>query len=114
MASTATIGSSARIRQLNDRLRRTGMGGRIVLTAGVAALSPAAIAAIVAAVARFDAFTPHNDPHGEHDCAMIEVGRDSILWKIDCYDPTLSFASHNPVDPAVTSRVLTIMLAEEY
>ena len=42
------------------------------------------------------------------------VGRDSILWKIDCYDPTLSSASHDPADPAVTTRVRTIMLGEEY
>lgn len=114
MVTTATSGSTERIRQLNDRLRRTGSGGRIVLTAGVATRHQAVIAAIVAAVARFDAFTADNDPHGEHDCAMLEVGHDSILWKIDCYDPSLSFASADPADPAVTRRVLTIMLAEEY
>ena len=31
----------------------------------------------------------------------------------DCYDQSLEFGSENPADPAKTTRVLTIMLAEE-
>ncbi len=37
-----------------------------------------------------------------------------IMFKIDYYDKDLNFHSPNPADPAVTERVLTIMLAEEY
>jgi Protein of unknown function (DUF3768) len=36
------------------------------------------------------------------------------MFKIDCYDPTLSMHSADPADPNVTERVITIMLAEEY
>jgi len=37
-----------------------------------------------------------------------------ILLKIDYYDPTLSWLSEDPADPAKTRRVLTVMLSHEY
>ena len=105
---------TGRIRALNDALRRTGDGGRIHLTSGVLALDAALAAAIVAAMAGFDAFNEDNDPHGEHDCAVMTVNDVSVIWKIDYYDRALQFASPDPSDPEVTTRVLTIMLSEEY
>ena len=106
--------STERIRALNDKLRRTGTGGRVVLTAGIAALPPEAMAAVLLAVQVFDAFTPDNDPYGEHDFALIEVAGERIMFKIDYYDRDMNGLSPNPADPAVTCRVLTIMLASEY
>ncbi|RWP13970.1 MAG: DUF3768 domain-containing protein [Mesorhizobium sp.] len=103
-----------RIAQLNDCLRKSAQGGRIVMTAGVAALSASDIADIVAAVATFYAFDDDNDPHGEHDCAVLEVAGKTVIWKIDYYDRSMTFGSDDPVDPAVTTRVLTVMLADEY
>ncbi|UVK41354.1 DUF3768 domain-containing protein [Mesorhizobium sp. AR10] len=114
-AETCALGNrQQRIAQLNDCLRKSAQGGRIVMTAGIAALSAADIADIVAAVAAFDAFNDDNDPHGEHDCAVLEAGGKTVIFKIDYYDRSMTFGSDDPADPAITTRVLTVMLAEEY
>ena len=69
---------------------------------------------MLAAVARFDNFTEDNDPWGEHDCAVLTVDGRRIIFKIDYYDRNLAYHSPDASDPAVTQRVLTVMLAEEY
>ena len=62
----------------------------------------------------FDDFSEDNDPWGEHDFGSFEHNGRTINWKIDYYDLALRFHSPDAADPAVTRRVLTIMLAEEY
>jgi hypothetical protein len=57
---------------------------------------------------------PHNDPHGEHDFGAIDEDGVRFFWKIDTYDRDMSAHSPDPTDPKVTTRVLTIMPAEEY
>jgi len=106
--------SVARIRHLNDAFRRTFVGGAVVVTAGVEALPAAKRKAILAKVRAFDAFTEDNDPHGEHDFGVIEDGDVRCFWKIDYYDREMELMSPDPSDPEVTTRVLTIMLADEY
>ena len=103
-----------RISVLNDAFRRSFSGGKVVLSAGFAALPSVARAALLAAVRGFDQFDADNDPQGEHDFGMVKLAGYRCCWKIDCYDLRLRFASADPADPAVTSRVLTVMLAEEY
>jgi hypothetical protein len=102
------------IRELNDRFRASFDGGKVLVTCGIQTLGPEATAVILHEVARFDDFTPANDPHGEHDFGALEWRDQTILWKIDYYDENLEFASADPSDPAQTARVLTIMLASEY
>jgi hypothetical protein len=65
-------------------------------------------------VARFDAFSPDNDPYREHDFGSVQVGEQTVFFKIDVYDLDLRCHSLDAADPSVTARVLTIMLAEEY
>jgi hypothetical protein len=105
---------TARIRSLNDALRRCGRGGRIMMTAGIEALGSEKRARVLSAIAAFDNFNEDNDPYGEHDCATLRVADIRVLFKIDYYDRELRFHSSDPSDPTVTQRVLTVLLAEEY
>lgn len=102
------------IRLLNDGLRCRGLGGQLAITRGVLAMGQSIVPEVVEAVRSFDAFTPDNDPYGEHDFGSIEITGSKIFWKIDYYDRNLQWGSPDPADPAVTTRVLTVMLASEY
>jgi hypothetical protein len=103
-----------KIRELNDAFRTTLTGGQGYFAAGAVALGPYFTTAALAAVRSFAAFTPDNDPYGEHDFGCITVGDEKLIWKIDYYDLSLQYGSKNPADPAQTARVMTIMLAHEY
>lgn len=107
---------AARIRELNDRFRKTlpATTGRVLVTAGVNEVGPEFVARALAAVASFDDFTSDNDPHREHDFGALNLDGQKLFWKIDYYDPEGEMGSENPSDPAKTLRVLTVMLAEEY
>ena len=105
---------AAKISELNDALRQTGEGGRIVTTSGVMALGPDFLLAVMATVRTFSAFTEDNDPYGEHDFGAVEVEEQTVFWKIDYYDQTGEGLSPDPTNPTLTVRVLTIMLASEY
>ena len=104
--------NTAEIRRLNDAFRTTLTGGRLVLARGIAGRPDTN--AILERVKSFSDFNEDNDPHREHDFGAFEHVSDSILWKIDYYDRDLSSGSENPADPEATTRVLTVMLAEEY
>jgi len=103
-----------RIRNLNDALRRSLAGGVLMMTAGVIALGRAKQMVILDALAAFDSFEADNDPYGEHDFGTLQVEGECLLFKIDSFDRSLTGHSPDPADPSVTTRVLTIMLAEEY
>ena len=113
MTST-TVSTAESIRALNDAFRRTFAGGTVVITAGVEALPSNQRRSILAKVRAFDAFTEDNDPHEEHDFGVVEHGGVRCFWKIDYYDREMEMLSPDPADPSVTTRVLTVMLADEY
>ncbi len=102
------------IARLNDRLRCSAVGGAIVMTRGVSSLPGFNGAKLMALLGAYDGFDVDNDPHGERDFGDIDVGGATLLWKIDYYDKAMRYASPDPADPAVTERILTMMLAEEY
>ena len=104
----------ASVRELNDAFRTSGQGGRIVVTRGVNVLGVMAVAAALERVRTFDALTEDNDPHGEHDFGSFELNGEKLYWKVDCYDKEMRYVSEDPANPDKTTRVLTILLAEEY
>ena len=112
--SFGSTGCVCHIRQLNDKLRTTMSGGLVHMTNGIAALGLAKVNTIFKAIAAFTAFSPDNDPWGEHDCAVMEVEDHRIIWKIDYYDRSRTCHSPDAADPKVTVRVLTVMLSSEY
>jgi hypothetical protein len=106
--------SAARIRELNDQFRKSLMGGRILMTPGVSTLSSEQTVELLTAVKTFDSFTEDNDPYGEHDFGSIEMHDTKYFWKIDYYDPSMTYGSEDAADASKTVRVLTIMRADEY
>jgi hypothetical protein len=105
---------TGRIRALNDELRQHLIGGLAVITPGVAALGPEAVERIVKTIAVFDDFCQENDPYEEHDFGSFDVDGQTMIFKIEYFDSSLTHHSPDPSDPSVTERVITIMLATEY
>jgi hypothetical protein len=120
-----------RIARLNDLARREmGVACTAVATAGFRSLSASDQSRVRELIETFDAFDEDNDPHGERDFGCIyqladgrwtterprlrENERERVFWKFDYYDRDLRFGSEDAANPAVTRRVLTIMLADEY
>jgi hypothetical protein len=102
------------IRVLNDNFRSTFIGGRVVMTQGVSELPIDVQASVLLSVKTFAAFSKDNDPYREHDFGSFEVDGDTYFWKIDYYDIECRHGSEDPTNPERTTRVLTIMRAEEY
>ena len=112
---TNTTGSKTdRIRALNDAFRRTFIGGAVMITQGVEAMPLDQRRSLLQKIRTFDAFDTSNDPHHEHDFGAIDESGVRCFFKIDYYDKKTEFGSPDPADPAVTTRVLTIMRADEY
>ncbi len=104
-----------RIALLNDAFRHSFTGGRVFITNGIEAFHPDTKVDILRRVQRFDIFTEDNGPYGEHDFGAFDIdGAGKIFWKIDCYAPDMCHGSADPSNVSLTSRVLTVMLAEEY
>lgn len=129
--SAAMREQTARIARLNDLARRTmGVACIAVATAGFRSLPETDQSCVRELIETFDAFTDDNDPHGERDFGTIYQLRDGrwtterprarddererVFWKLDYYDRNMEFASEDAANPAVTRRVLTIMLSDEY
>ncbi len=122
---------TARIARLNDYARRAmGVACTVVATVGFRSLPDADQSCVCELIETFDAFTEDNDPHGERDFGCIyqlgdvqwtterprlrEDERERVFWKLDYYDRDLQFGSDDAANPAITRRVLTIMLSDEY
>ena len=122
---------AARIARLNDMARQAmGVACTAVATVGFRSLSTSDQSRVRELIETFDAFDEDNDPYGERDFGCVyQLGdgrwtterprsrddeRKRVFWKFDYYDRDLRFGSEDAANPAVTRRVLTIMLSDEY
>ena len=115
---------TALIAEQNDQFRRwhclgerkpgVYVPGRSVWTAGFAARDRAFQLAALAAIGRFEAFEPANDPEGFHDFGAVEIDGEPVWFKIDVYDRTYNYGAEDPSDLAATCRVLTILFPSEW
>jgi hypothetical protein len=99
-----------KVSELNDKLRKNFIGGRIMLSRGVD--SSEIRDRIIASIKSFTDFNADNDPYGEHDCASVDVDGRRYLFKIDYYDKNYEYGVE-PTDPEC-KRVMTIMRSDEY
>jgi hypothetical protein len=106
--------AATRIRELNDAFRKSFVGGRLLLTAGVNALPEPDRTAVLEKVRTFNDFDKDNDPHGEHDFVSIEHEGITYFAKMDYYALDMEHGSEDPAEPSQTTRVLTVMRADEY
>jgi Protein of unknown function (DUF3768) len=130
-SSDAVREETARIARLNDLARSAmGVACTAVATVGFRSLPASDQSRVRELIETFDAFDEDNNPHGERDFGSIyQLGdgrwtterprlrddeRERVFWKLDYYDRDLQFGSEDAANPAVTRRVLTIMLADEY
>lgn len=116
--------NKARIRDLNDAFRKnpTSDLGRLMITSSVAELGDDFVSTALLTLAGFNRFTADNDPYGEHDFGIFTVAhRDGwttivvkLYFKIDYYDAACRYGSEDPSDVTKTTRVLTILLPQDY
>jgi hypothetical protein len=99
MTNVLALKTSDRIRILNDNFRSTFIGGQV---------------RALIEVQKFSNFTADNDLYGEHDFGSFDLAGEKFFWKIDYYDSDMTSGSEDPSDPEKTTRVLTIMFADEY
>jgi hypothetical protein len=102
------------IARLNDEFRSTFEGGKVLMTASVNALPVELRSAAPVTVQAFTVFTKDNDPYDEHDWAGFTLNGQLFFWTIDYHDETCTYRSKDPCDELVTTRVLTLMLAQKY
>lgn len=118
-AVPAFLSHATRIAAQNDAFR-TSLGknplipGQVMFTHGINDRGSRFGCQTLKAVQAFDVFTEDNDPHRHRDFGVIEIEGEKVFWKMDLYDADLQCGSPDPANPAVTRRVLTVMLASEY
>ena len=98
----------AKIAMINDLFRLSGL--EVMLAGGVQSVKD--IYGLLQAVRKYDNFNEDNNPWGERDFGRLDWYGDSVIWKIDYYDQSLTYWE-DPASPKC-QRVLTVMLASDY
>jgi hypothetical protein len=106
-----TAAPTATVRGLNDRLRQTFTGGRVVLSPGVLSLPPEANAEVLERVRTFAAFDPDNEEL--HDFGEFRFEGVAYCFELECCSRAQD-GSKDPGDVGKTTRVMTVMRTDEY
>ena len=109
--------NTKKIAELNDQLRQnlfTPGQNQVFISNGVNSLPYIERVRLLDKVQKFNDFNEENNPYGERDFSRIEHQGINYFWKIDYYNKTMDAGSENPADETITTRVLTIMRADEY
>ena len=80
---------------LNDTFRSSVVAGGVTITQGIAALCAEVRAEVLRRVRAFNLLAS------------------KFCWNLVCHDRDLHCSSPDPADPSVTTRVLTVMRADE-
>jgi len=99
------------VRALNDGLRQTFTGGRVVVSPGVLSLPPQVNAEVLERVRGFTAFDDDNDPN--HDFGRFDLAGVTYLFEVDCFARNMH-APKDAADAGKATRTLTIMREDEY
>lgn len=120
MATQAVSGRTEAIALLNDRARHgLDPNARIVTTRTCLAAfcdldNFAAKMLTQAALLRAVRQCTFEEDSPERDFAVMMFQGRKVWLKIDYYDASLTYGSDDPSDESQTTRVLTIMLPEDY
>jgi hypothetical protein len=98
-------------RELNDALRQTFAGGRVLISPGVFALPLEDNVKVLERVRDFTAFNDESVP--DHDFGRFELAGVVYCFEFECISRT-QYGSNEPADIGKATRVLTIMRADEY
>ncbi|KUR75288.1 DUF3768 domain-containing protein [Novosphingobium sp. Fuku2-ISO-50] len=119
MATNPTVDRTETIARLNDRAR-LGLDptARITFTRTCLAAfcDPDTIEVVVIQAQLLAAFRNcmFAEDSPERDLGTIEFRGRKVWLKVDYYDSELCYGSDDPADASVTTRVLTILLPEDY
>jgi len=106
---------TARIRELNDQIRTTGIGnGRVVAVGSLVMADEGLRSKAVTAMRAFTDFNLGDDPYGQHDFGAFTIEKRRFFFKIDYYDLAEEAGSEHPEDPTQTVRICSLMFAEDY
>ncbi|AQT47981.1 DUF3768 domain-containing protein [Bartonella choladocola] len=105
----------AKVVELNDKLRKHGIGGKIHFTSTFYNLPDDLRSKLLKKIRSFDDFDKDNDPYGQHDFAMVEIEDTKAYFKIDYHNKDdVNFGSADPSNPEITHRIMTIGLMSDY
>lgn len=106
--------SAEEIAKKNDKLRKTLLSddnNGVIVTRSVRESEH--FDEILEAVKNFEDFSEDNDPHGERDCALFDVGGERYMFKIDYYANDFPYGA-DPYEEEGIRRIITIMSVSEY